>query len=85
MKCPTTVIPDSHHKRTFAGNPMPEQQDPLLRGLLEPNPRLAAYIALRVDQATCPDPPELPRTDLHWLNRLLWLQPPRSPTLSNMY
>lgn len=64
---------------------MPEQQGPLLQVLLAPNPHLDVFITRRSDQATCPDPPDLPRRDLHLLNRLTWLQPPRSPTLSNMY
>lgn len=70
MKYPTTVTPDFHHKRIFAGNPMPEQQGPLLQVLHVPNPRLDVHITLRVDQGTRPAPPDLPRRNLHLLDRL---------------
>ncbi|KAL2283480.1 hypothetical protein FJTKL_09821 [Diaporthe vaccinii] len=70
MKCPTTATPDFYHKRTLAGNPMPEQQGPLLQVFLMPNPRLDVHITLRVDQGTRPDPPDLPRRNLHLLDRL---------------
>lgn len=69
-KCPTTGIPDSHHKRIFAGNLVPEQQGPLFQVLLVPNPRLDVHITLHVDQGTRPGPPDLPRRDLYLLNRL---------------
>lgn len=51
---------------------MPEQQGPLLQVLLMPNPRLDVHITLRVDQGIRPDPPDLPRRNLHLLDRL-WL------------
>lgn len=68
-KCPTTVIPDSHHKRTSAGTPC--QNNKALCSRFSSRRTLASmYTSFSVLTRGHPDPPDLPRRDLLLLDRL---------------